>query len=74
MSIENITMDLTETTMVDVVKPQLVEIMISQTGEEVWVNIDGICRLRAKQCKHVVVFECNRILIVGTSKIGEGKK
>ena len=36
-----------ELTMLDITKPKFVEIDIRNDGKVVWINIDGICRLRA---------------------------
>jgi hypothetical protein len=32
---------------IDITVPKVVQIVIKQDGTVVWVNIDGICRLRA---------------------------
>jgi len=36
-----------ELTTLDITKPKFVEIDIRNDGKVVWINIDGICRLRA---------------------------
>lgn len=45
---------MTEQTFTDITAPEIVEIQIRSDGKVVWVNVDGICRLRACQVKHVV--------------------
>ncbi len=42
--------------MLDIAEPELVQIQISRnsrTGTTVWINVDGICRLRATRIKTV---------------------
>lgn len=38
---------------------QAIQIQVSEDGTKVWVNVDGICRLRAYACQRVEV-EDNR--------------
>lgn len=33
--------------MLDITSPKIVEIQISHDSKTVWINVDGICRLRA---------------------------
>lgn len=40
--------------MVDITKPQIVEIQISNNGV-IWVNVDGICRLRCCRIEKLVI-------------------
>jgi len=40
MKVENLTM-------LDITSPKIVEIQISHDSKTVWINVDGICRLRA---------------------------
>ena len=35
-------------TMLDISKPEDVDIQFSSDGQTLWVNVDGICRLRIK--------------------------
>lgn len=37
---------LPEPTQLDVVAPEIVEIVIRDDGTVAWINVDGICRLR----------------------------
>ena len=41
--------------MVDVNAPIVVDVEISADGKVIWVNVDGICRLRCCQMKPKVV-------------------
>jgi hypothetical protein len=36
-----------EQEMTDITAPQVVQIMVSDDGKIFWVNVDGVCRLRA---------------------------
>lgn len=38
---------------IDITGPQIVEILIREGGEVVWVNVDGICRFRACRIRHI---------------------
>ncbi len=40
--------------MIDITGPEIVEVQIRDDGKVVWINIDGICRLRACQIKKLV--------------------
>ena len=35
--------------MIDIAEPEIVEICISEDGTAIWVNVDGICRLRVQR-------------------------
>ena len=42
--------------MLDIAEPEIVQIQISRnskTGTTVWINVDGICRLRATRVKNI---------------------
>lgn len=39
----------------DFTGPEVVELLIRHDGKVVWINIDGICRLRACQIKTVIL-------------------
>lgn len=39
----------------DITAPKMVEVVIRDDGKVLWVNIDGICRLRACRIKKLVV-------------------
>lgn len=48
----------TDTTMMDITKPDtVVEIMVSNDGSVIWVNVDGVCRLRVCRIPHLVVLD-----------------
>lgn len=38
---------------IDITAPEVVEILIREDGEVVWVNVDGICRFRACRIRNV---------------------
>lgn len=40
-------------TMLDITGPQEVEIKISYDGRTVWINVDGICRLRCCRIEEI---------------------
>ena len=42
----------TEIRLLDITAPEGVQIQIRADGEVVWVNVDGICRLRICQIPH----------------------
>ena len=44
-----------EQKMQDITAPEEVEILIRQDGTVIWVNINGMCALRACQIKRLVV-------------------
>ncbi len=42
--------------MLDLVSPRVgVQVQIETTGRTLWVNVDGICRLRIQDIKHLEV-------------------
>ncbi len=41
--------------MLDITAPEDVEVLISRNGYRVWVNVDGICRLRCCRVKRLHV-------------------
>jgi hypothetical protein len=42
-------------TMVDISRPYEVEVHISQDAKTLWVNVDGVCRLRAGRIETLVL-------------------
>lgn len=46
-----------EKMLTDVTNPELVDIRISGDGKVLWVNVDGICRLRACQIKVLKIYD-----------------
>jgi len=42
-------------TLVDITAPDIVQIQIRKDAKVIWVNIDGICVLRACRIKHLIV-------------------
>jgi len=45
----------TNTQMLDITAPQVVEVSIRDDGKVLWINVDGICRLRAYQITTLIV-------------------
>jgi len=43
--------------MQDITRPEIVEIQIRSDGKVVWVNVDGVCALRACNIKEVIVID-----------------
>lgn len=41
--------------MIDVTRPQVVEVQISVDKKKVWVNVDGVCRFRAHDIQNFVL-------------------
>ena len=33
--------------MIDLTAPEIVEVLVRSDGKVIWINIDGVCRLRA---------------------------
>lgn len=46
--------------LVDINGPEVVEIKIRNDGKVVWINVDGICRLRACQIKQLILEDDRR--------------
>jgi hypothetical protein len=40
---------------IDLTQPDVVQILISRDGKTVWVNIDGVCRLRVCKIKKLLM-------------------
>ncbi len=47
-------------TLVDINKPEYVEIEIRHDGTVIWIHVDGITRFRACRIKHPVVINDHR--------------
>jgi hypothetical protein len=41
--------------MIDITAPAVVEVSVRNDGKVVWINIDGICRLRACQIETLII-------------------
>lgn len=41
--------------MTDIRSPEAVEIALDEAHETIWVNVDGICRLRICGVKHLTI-------------------
>lgn len=54
-------MEYKEMRMIDIAKAEIVQVVANAT--EVWVNVDGICLFRAKQCARVEVEANERIVV-----------
>jgi hypothetical protein len=47
--------------MIDITKPDHgVEVMIKNDGSVMWVNVDGVCRLRICRMPHLVVYDLRK--------------
>lgn len=42
---------------IDVVSPEIVQVEVRRDGEVVWVNVDGVCRLRISTPKQVTIID-----------------
>ena len=40
---------------VDIAEAETVEVLIRADGSVVWINVDGLCRLRACRVKNIVI-------------------
>jgi hypothetical protein len=49
-------------TLVDITAPQNVEIKIRSDGKVVWINIDGVCRLRACQVPKIDIIDARPLM------------
>lgn len=56
--------EITPTEMLDITEPELVEIDIRSDGTVIWVNIDGICRLRVCRVTQLILND-NRTIVWG---------
>lgn len=41
--------------MLDITAPQVIEVEVREDGKVLWINIDGICRLRVCQINELVI-------------------
>ena len=41
----------------DITSPEIVEVEINHNGKVVWINVDGVCRLRACRIKNVKIID-----------------
>lgn len=48
-------MDISTPNMIDIRGPEHVEIALDEDHETIWVNVDGVCRLRICGVKHLVI-------------------
>jgi len=53
---ENLALKLKDN-MIDITAPETVEIQIRSDAKTIWINIDGICRLRACRIKNLVLID-----------------
>ena len=49
-------------TLTDITEPGVVQITIDAKGKTLWVNVDGICRLRACRCGEIAVLDDRRLV------------
>lgn len=40
---------------IDLTGPRVVEVSVRQDGKVIWINVDGICRLRACQIETLII-------------------
>lgn len=40
--------------MIDATEPKSVEVLLDENGKTLWVNIDGICRLKVKRIEEII--------------------
>lgn len=43
--------------MIDITGAEIVEVQVRSDGKVLWVNIDGICRLRVNQINHLKILK-----------------
>lgn len=48
-------MDMKELSMLDINAPDTVQVQVSGDGKTLWVNVDGICRLRCCRIQHLEI-------------------
>lgn len=54
---ESVTKDEILGTQLDITAPGAVEVIIDHKGKRVWVNVDGICKLRCCQIDYLEVHD-----------------
>ena len=52
--------------LVDITAPEGVELSIREDGQVIWVNVDGVCRLRCCQIKHLEIEDKRLLTAHGT--------
>jgi hypothetical protein len=56
--------------MIDITAPSLAEIQIRSDGAVLWINVDGVCRLRICGLKPAnLILNDERTIIMGSSQI-----
>lgn len=54
---------------IDITEPERVEVLIRADKKVIWINVDGICRLRCSRIKHLKVNdESNETKVLISSK------
>ena len=43
------------------VAPQIIQVMINKSRTHLWVNVDGVCRLRACRCGTISVLDDSQL-------------
>lgn len=56
--------------MVDITGPEVVEVVIRHDGTVVWVNVDGVCRLRCSKAKTLIVEDQRTDFVVDSEMEG----
>lgn len=49
--------EVTEVRMLDVSHPKEIEVLIRADGKILWINVDGVCLLRACKIKHINIVD-----------------
>ena len=47
--------------MIDITAPEVVEVCVKQDRKVVWINIDGVCKLRICQIKHLILSDEEKV-------------
>jgi hypothetical protein len=59
------------TNMLDIRAPEIVQFDCSEDGKVLWINVDGICRLRVTDTKGIMVDFSDRFLSVVRESLGD---
>ena len=49
-----------KTEMIDIIVPSYIDICVSKDNKVLWINVDGVCRLRACQVKNLTIDAFNK--------------
>ena len=45
----------------DIIAPEHVEVVIDKKRKTIWINVDGVCRLRACRCGTISVLDDSQL-------------